>query len=488
MAILAFSLRVDGAPPATTRQRFWEGGLRGAAFGTAANVVALRFVPDVIARFTPLPWAVGVVALVLLSIEQSARWAVVGLLTSHLSRRGVPRWLAFGAAVFLGSFVPVVFPWTAAGGATPWPELVQLAELVGERGVTLVMALTSGLAAEAIALALSPESRRRAGVVLALTLAVPGACWVFGTLRMRDIDARRASAQHVKVGLVQPGTEARERWDEGRAAVLLDRLATFTRSSESRGAGLTIWPESAFPYTIAATSRYDLVGEFGVLQPGVHGPVLTGLLMRDARVDGSYNSAVLVTDGRLSVPYHKMHLLAFGEGVPLADVFPWIRTTFARGLGLVPGDHQVAIESGPIRLAVLNCFEDTLPEAGREAMSVNPNLLVNITNDAWFYESGESELHLRLSVLRAIESRRDLVRAVNRGPTSWVDAAGRVRARWPGDLPGTLITEPALLEGRTVFSAVGDWPIVSMLTIVSFWLVYRHKTRGRRASDRAAPA
>ncbi len=488
MAGLAYGLHVDGVAPRTRAKRFWEGGLRGAAFGTAANVVALRFVPDVIARFTPLPWIVGVLALVLLAIEQSIRWAVVGMVMTQLSRRGVPRWFAFGAGIFAGSFMPVVFPWTAAGGATPWPQLVQLAEVIGERGVTLVMALTSALAAEAIALAIQQQTRRSAAIVGTLTLAIPAGCWAYGSLRMRDVEAARTNAPHAKVGLIQPGTEARERWDEGRSAVLLDRLTTFTKHSESHGAELTVWPESAYPYSVSASSRNDLMGSFAILQPGVHGPVLTGLLMRDAHEQGAYNSAIVVTDGHLSAPYHKMHLLAFGEGVPLADVFPWIRTTFARGLGLLPGDHQVLLESGHIHAAVLNCFEDTLPEAGREAMSVSPNLLVNITNDAWFYGSGESELHLRLSVLRAVESRRDLVRAVNRGPTSWVDAAGNVRARWPADLPGTLMTEPALLEGRTFFTVAGDWPLTLLLTLASIGLIFRHKTRRAPRQESAAPA
>ena len=94
--------------------------------------------------------------------------------------------------------------------------------------------------------------------------------------------------------------------------------------------------------------------------------------------------------------------------------------------------------AGPIRAAVLNCYEDTLPAAGREAMERSPNLLVNVTNDAWFAGSAEGELHLRLAVLRAIETRRDLVRAVNQGPTTFVDAAGRVRARYDLPMPGTL--------------------------------------------------
>jgi apolipoprotein N-acyltransferase len=115
---------------------------------------------------------------------------------------------------------------------------------------------------------------------------------------------------------------------------------------------------------------------------------------------------------------------------------------------------------------VLNCFEDTLPAAGRETFDgQSPNLLVNVTNDAWFFGSDESELHLRLAAMRGVELRRDLVRAVNRGPTSWVDAAGRVRARYDLKIPGVLMAEPSLLEtSPTPFARFGEWPLVTLFT------------------------
>src|SRR5690606_28576962 len=133
--------------------------------------------------------------------------------------------------------------------------------------------------------------------------------------------------------------------------------------------------------------------------------------------------------------------------------------------------ESVLFETGKIRATVLNCYEDTLPVAGREAMEPKPNLLVNVTNDAWFAGSPEGELHLRLAVLRSIEARRDMVRAVNRGPTSWIDAAGRVRARRdPGPeglgAPPPLIVDASLLETPlTPYARFGDLPLVVLLAV-----------------------
>jgi apolipoprotein N-acyltransferase len=129
---------------------------------------------------------------------------------------------------------------------------------------------------------------------------------------------------------------------------------------------------------------------------------------------------------------------------------------------------------------VLSCYEDTLPEAGREAMDAAPDLLVNLTNDAWFSGSPESELHLRLAALRAVELRRDLVRAVNFGPTSWIDATGRVRARSPADFSAVLATEPALLDGpATLYARFGDAPWALAALLLGSVAVWRARRRPR---------
>jgi apolipoprotein N-acyltransferase len=481
MAALAALLEEPRQPAvgSTRVRRLLQGSGRGLAFGIGANVVALRFVPDVIQRFTPLPWALGCLALLLLACEQGVRWAVAAVVRTHLARRGVPGWLAFGAGVFVGTFVPAVFPWTPAGGVTPIPQMVQLAELAGERGVTLLMALSSGLLASSVRDWASSRretagDRKRAAARRSLFAAwaavgVPMLTFAFGQLRIAHVEEERSRALTTKIALIDPATPALERWDPAMAVGILQRLTSLTRKAEKDGADLTIWPEAAYPVQVAHGSRYCPIGARAILPMGVRGPVLTGLIMTGDDGDLWNSAAVCRTDGTLSRPYDKIRLLWFGETIPLLDRIPWIRRTFARGTGLVGGENNVVQVAGSVRASVLNCFEDTLPAAGREAMSDRPNLLVNVTNDAWFAGSGESELHLRLAALRAVESRRDLVRAVNFGPTSWVDAAGVVRGRYDAPLPGILLASPALLEaGPTLYDRLGDAPTSLLLLLVVF--------------------
>lgn len=454
----------DGARASPIRRALRRGAWSGWLFGLATNVVALRFVPEVVTRFANLPAAAAWLALFLLAAAQAVPWAVGGALAhglEHHPRIGLPGWLAFALGVFASTFIPAVFPWTPAGGLAPWPWLLQGAEWIGERGVTFVLAASLGLVADGAISLRAPARRRLAIGSVSLGLAVLAGTAGFGVLRMRAISAARAKAPRTKIALLQPGFDAFDRWDPTRAAMMIERLTALTRSAEQRGASLTVWPESAYPYTIPHASRSAPVGERAILQPGVRGPVLTGVYMSGS--DGlGFNSAVLATtDGGLEGPYDKRHLLWFGETVPFADSLPILRKVFSRGTGLVSGDSSPVFHAGAVRAAVLNCYEDTLPQAGREAMEHAPNVLVNITNDAWFAGSAEGELHLRLATLRAIEARRDLIRSVNRGPTSVIDASGALVARYDDLTPASVPVSPALLDGpRTVFTRFGEAPLV----------------------------
>jgi apolipoprotein N-acyltransferase len=310
---------------------------------------------------------------------------------------------------------------------------------------------------------------------------------------MAGVERLRASAPTAKVALLQPSIGAAARWKEENGPPILEGLTSLTRSAEGRGAGLTVWPEAAYPYVLNHAARRTPAGPWAILQHAVRGPVLTGAVLSAGHGD-SYNSAIVVHgSGDVSAPYDKLHLLWFGESVPLAAQLPWLRRTFARGIGMVPGERSVVLEAGPVRAGVLICFEDILPEAGREAAAGAPNLLVNLSNDAWFTGSDESEEHLQLAVLRAVETRRDLVRAVNSGPTSWVDAAGVVRARYSSDLPGLLLAEPALLDTKpTPYVRLGDAPLVTASILYVAWLVVRRRraraaTPGARSTDGGTP-
>jgi apolipoprotein N-acyltransferase len=482
MAGLAWLLSDDPRWPAfaSPARVFLTGARRGLAFGFGANLVALRFIPAVVTTFTPLPRLAGWLGLALLAAFEGTRWMLAGVACETLVRARVPRPVAFAAGVYAGTFLPTMLPWTPAGGASPWPAMIQLAEAIGERGVSALMALAAGLAAEGARAALHRESRRRGAILATAGVAVVAVQAAVGERQMLAVDRARPPAR-ARVGLVQPSIPATTRWEEDRAPLLLAQLTALTKQAAAQGSELVVWPEAAYPYRLPHGARSEPGPPRAIVPVGDGPPVLTGLLLTGAPDGAAFNSAVVAyPSGALSESYDKRHLLWFGETVPLADRLPWLRHVFARGLGLAAGDEPRLLGAGAIRAAVLICYEDTLPQAGREAMERAPNLLVNITNDAWFYGSFESELHLRLAALRAVELRRELVRAVNRGPSSWIDASGRVRARVPGDFAGALVAEPALIEAPpTIFARFGDAPGAFALLLWGNAVVWRAARRRR---------
>ncbi|WP_437724656.1 apolipoprotein N-acyltransferase [Sorangium sp. So ce861] len=493
---------------------FWRAFGRGAAWGTAAGIVGLRFVPEVIQRFTSLGSAASYLALILLAAAQSLVWAVCGGLTSVLLRRlRAPLELAFATGVLAAVVLPTVFGWTPAGLMSPWPALVQLADLIGERGVSVLFSVGAALLARAglAAVGVSPGGRapappsarrRQPRAILYPALASAalfGGLAAHGALRMAAVERASAGLPTARVALVNQAVGPHERWQTKNHPRILRTLHELTRKAEAGGAELTLWPEAAYPYPLPHSARQAPRGGRAILGPGVRGPVLAGLITHapPAKADdgveerNSYNSATLVLpDGSMQPTQDKLQLLWFGETVPGGAYLPWLRRIFQKSGGLVPGAEPRALtlprEQGPaLRIGVLNCYEDTLTGVARRITgALAPNLLVNITNDAWFTGSAEPELHARLAVMRAVELRRDLVRAVNLGVVSWIDARGVVRGRDESAAPGVTFATPAVRDTPlTLYTRLGDAPLAALLALA----IAVCALRARRSTAKASP-
>ena len=504
LALLAWSL--EDAP--TT----WRAFGRGAAWATAAGIVGLRFVPSVVQRFTPLGAFASYAALVLLAAGQSLIWAIAAAATHLAHRRArAPFVLAFAVGVFVAVLLPTVFAWTPAGLVSPWPALVQLADLVGERGVSVLFAVSAAFLARALRAIFAEDAtttKARFGpkttVPLAIATAIPALLAVHGALRIHFLSTQPSVARTIRVALLNQAVGPKDRWDPKNHTAILRDLRRLTKDAEARGVDLTVWPEAAYPYPLMHGATQAPRGSRAVHGDGARGPILFGLIMLEqprAQSPGvvetnSRNSATLVLpDGSLQPSYDKLELLWFGETVPLGAYLPWLRRIFQASGGLVPGTEPHALElphpDGPVRMGVLNCYEDTLAGVGRRVTrELRPNLLVNVTNDAWFVGTAEPELHARLAALRAIEHRLDLVRAVNLGVLSWIDARGIVVARDDTMTPSTLFATPTLRDGSlTIYGRFGDTPVAVSLAAAVAAFAWRARRKGSKnetgASDEA---
>jgi len=454
-------------------------------WAAAAGLVGLRFIPAVIVRFTDLGTALGLLALLLLALIQAGTWAIGMAVARFVERHsGLDPRVGFGLGVVVAIGFVFVIAWTPAGLLTPWPALVQLADVVGEKGVSFLLSLAAALLVSPILPRIYSERARldaRAWPAPAIGAALLVVMLGHGAWRMHDVDASRRALPTMKLGVVQAAVEARMRWEPGARDTILKRLRRLTAESERSDVDLTLWPEAAYPYVLDHAAGRMPRGARGIVGHGVRGPVLFGLITRARDDSGSFNATTIVSpEGLVETPQAKMELLWFGETVPFGEHLPFLRKLFSRAGGLIPGHEVVLLRDGAARIGVLNCYEDTLPAVGRKVARKNPNLLVNVTNDAWFGPTAEPELHLRLSVMRAIEARRDLVRAVNLGVPAWIDAAGRVRQRGSSDAESVMLATPALNDvSPTLYVRAGDIPLWLGLALAIAGALIR--TRRRRA-------
>lgn len=496
LAMLAFAL--DDAPSAG--RAFG----RGVAWATTAGIVGMRFVPSVVERFTPLGFGPGTLALVLLAAAQSLLWGIGAAGTNLLQRRvHAPLEVAFGAGTLLAVSLPSVFAWTPAGIVCPWTPLVQLADVIGERGVSVLFAIVAALLARAMKGALSRDdrtSRFRQAILLPLAgaTAILVLNVMYGAWRMHTLSRETAFAPTLRVALINQAVGPLDRWDPKNHTSILKNLQALTKAAEAEGVDLTVWPEAAYPYALDYGATRSPRGPRSVLGGDLHGPVLFGLITneRPQKVgEGQYernsrNSATIVSaDGSLQPTYDKLELLWFGETIPLGTYFPWLRRIFQKSGGLVPGTEARALvlarPAGDVRFGVLNCYEDTLTDVGRRiAREVRPHLLVNVTNDAWFLGSAEPELHARLARMRAIEHRIHLVRSVNLGVMSWIDERGVEVLHDESTTASTLIATPKIgAESLTVYARCGDIPLLGLFGVTIGVFAWR----GRRSPKRQEP-
>lgn len=186
----------------------------------------------------------------------------------------------------------------------------------------------------------------------------------------------------------------------------------------------------------------------------------TGSIEPDSPPDArpvKYNTAIMMdADGDVLGMYRKTKLLIFGEYLPFERIFPILREWLPEAGVWSAGDGPRVFTLGPARIGVSICYEDLLAPFHREMFKQNPNLMVNLTNDAWFGKTREPWLHLQLAELRSVETRMFMARATNTGISAFVDPVGRRIAHTELDKPEYLVADVALTSERTIYVRFGD--------------------------------
>jgi len=483
---LALFAALEGLPPRAAARRGFLAGL-------AAHAAILHWIYVVTVHYGHAPAVVGVLAPVALAAYVAAFTAAFGAAYAWLAARGAAGPLVVAALWtaldWLRSVALTGFPWATLGYAQHAnPALLGLAPWTGVYGLSFATALGA-----AGAWSLWCERRRGAPPGRAGLAALAGVALLAAAGLASSAALPQAEGPGVRIAVVQGNIDQGVKWSPEWVGETLRIYQGLTREAAAAGAEVVVWPESAVPLAL------ELEGAVRSLLAGLAREADVALVVGAAGVEpglsgGSprvFDSAfVFAPDGRVTERYDKTHLVPFGEFIPLQDLLGRLLSAVARGIasmGVTPGEAPRALAiplPGPgtrsLSAGVPICYELLFPDLVRRFARGGAELLLAITNDAWYGRTGAPYQFLAITALRAAETGLWTARAANTGVSAIIDGRGRVREQTPIFERAWLVAEVPRREaaqGETFYVRHGDW-----LPALCAALVLGHAIRGARRS------
>ena len=347
-------------------------------------------------------------------------------------------------------------------------RLIQVIDVTGVYGVSFIVMAVNGFLADVLMLR---AKRRVLATALSGALAAAGVAgaMVYGQHRVQDVHVE--DGPEVCVVQINTPQSVKNRWTLDAAELAFSdyaRSTYFARKQAQTPSPLVIWPETALPDCYNDSSS-EWISELTIklerlMRVNEIDRMLIGMAAQDLKSSGRevFNSAIYIL-GKPGVyeRYDKMHLVPFGEYIPLAKLLFFLKQVVPYEQPFSMGRDYKIFEHDGRTFAVVICYEDIFPGLVRRFVSRGAEFLVNISNEGWFYESAEADQHLAIARCRAIECRRGMVRATNSGISCLIDPLGRVVKAVEKNgrtklVDGWLTGRVPLCSGQTVYVRVGD--------------------------------
>jgi apolipoprotein N-acyltransferase len=450
---------------------------------------------------TPLLYGLPLLLAAYLALYPAAwAWFLARVLAPTAEARRFPNsWWNLGAGALAASAWTTLewargwmlsgFGWNGLGVALHRDlPMIQIAEFTGTLGLSWLVAFANVMGVIVVRRIIGdfgPGFLSRVRWEFSLTVALVMLVFGYGVRKL--MTWKPVVRSTVSIAAIQPNVPQVQKFDPVFEDHVFDTLERLTLMAAATRPGIILWPESATPRGIYADQgTYDRV--LGIVQEA-DAVFLIGSIDDEVQEDATlkaYNIAALLAPPTLPSgsggPYRKIHLVPFGEYLPLRLLLDPIAG------GLVPGDFSsggefTVFKTPPGSMAALICFEDTLGNLTRKFFSETqspPNLLVNLTNDGWFLRTCGAEQHLANAVLRAVENRRPLLRCGNTGVTGLVHPTGRIDRWMEPHREGFSVKPVAFIDGGlTLYSQHGDWLAWPVGALTLGALVWRFRKLGR---------
>ena len=428
IALVPFLLSLYGKKP---RQAFKTGLLLGIHyfFGT------LYWIYYSINNYGGIPFLVSLVIVILLCLYLSLYTGIFAILfsitirTSHLPALLVAPvfWVVLE---FLRSYLFTGFPWSSIG-YTQYKFLtaIQISDITGIYGVSFLTVAVNGAIADIFLIRrrikdmpLFPSSPTIIGFFILFILIF--SALLYGLFRLGE----ERNGKPLRLSIIQGNIEQDKKWEPAYQNTVIESYRNLSFKAASSSPSMIVWPETAVPFFFKTDREYTK--ELIDFQNQINTYLLFGSVLVKVDRDGKYllsNSAVLLDKaGRISYIYDKIHLVPFGEYVPLQKVLFFVDKLVV-GIGdYKRGNHYFMAETPFGGFATLICYEVIFPGLVRKFYSNGGDFIVNITNDAWFGKTTGPYQHFSMAVFRAIENRKPLIRAANTGISGFIDSNGRI--------------------------------------------------------------
>jgi len=461
----------------TPKRALWLGWVAG--FGM--TMVGFSWLTSMLEEFSGFPqWAcIGMAAVV--CMQKGGRIALLGWLYARMAKRGWHPGLSFMGAFAVSELIyPLLFPWYYAASMHTVPVMMQSADIGGPILVSLVVLGSNVAIAELLERPLFGLKPDRRTIALA---ALPIVALLYGLVRISQVESAVAEAEPIKVGMVQGATPLTKRANALR--VHIDK----TKELAQENVDLVVWSEAAASrqfdeksYEAAVKRRITrhlkvptIVGT--VVYQRIPNPDPKG---RRARF---FNTALIADEkGDIHGRYDKQYLLMFGEYLPFGDDYPVLYEWSPNSGAFSKGESFEPLPLGEHRLSTMICYEDIIPSFVSKLVSVgNPDLLINMTNDAWFGDTKEPWQHLALAKFRSVEHRLYMVRVTNTGVSAIIDPVGRTPVVVGVDMaePKTATGEVRYLQLFSIYKKLGDvpWWLVTAVCALAAFIPRRRRLR-----------
>lgn len=379
------------------------------------------------------------------------------------------------------------FPW-ANIAMSQWNNLyfIQLADVGGIYLIIFILIWTNAFIAELLARA---SGEKISGLIpkTVLTIFILTSVFVYGAVRISKMNALMSDAPSVQIALIQGNISQDEKWSELSDRKNLDVYRNAVAKLKNTKLHAVIWPESSFPWSIDANARNIDPEVLGFEKSSESNPFTVLGAITSASDDEYYNSAFLV-DGKGDIlgRYDKVHLAPFGEYVPFKEVLFFAKKLTAPAGNFNHGSRYGLLSAGGILMAPLICYEDIFPEISREATLLGADIFVNITNNAWFGRTSAPYQQLAMSVFRAVENRRYLLRSTNTGVSALIAPTGKIMIESQLFEPATIVSNVGIMDVTSFYTKFGNWfaygcsayAIAGLLFAVFSVVFARSKPRG----------